>query len=752
MSPEFTTGSQPPRASRREFLREAAGLTFCLTLPGAFGAAVGGCAAEPDSPALTREFNAYVNIAPDGVITIYSPSAEMGQGTLSCLPLIVAEELDADWHLCRVALSPSLGEAYGDPLFLNQIYTVASRSVLIYFDRLRLFGAKARRVLLLNAAEFWNVPFEELRTEPSVVIHDRSGRRLAYGEIASFARIPERPPEVDLAELKDVSDFRLIGKVTERRDLEGKVDGTLQFSIDVHHPGMLHAAVARAPIHGARLGSVEVRDAREMPGVVDIIQRDHQVAVVGRSWFEAQQARARLGITWDRVGAVNGYDSDQGMLANVAAARDLARTGIPWDSAGDLASALHTAVEVFEREYRTDFMYHAGMEPLNAVVWVKDEGASAEVWAGTQAPAWTIDAVARATGVEPQAVTLHRSLMGGAFGRRSVFGMDFVEDAAWISRQLSRPVKVIWSREDDVANGYFRPMTAQRLRAGLGPGGEILGWHHRVACEDPLKHHEPRLFQAWHGIPLIAMHGSEHAAPDGSQLPYAYDLPNRLAEYIEVESGIRVYAMRGVGSLANKFAIESFVDELAMRQGVDPLAFRLKLLHRSDRARAVLNAVAETADWGRRRDGRGLGVSYGHHGESKLACMVEASVDAPSGGVTVHNVWIAADVGIAIQPENVEAQLQGGALFGLSNALMERITIREGLVQQSNFHDYPVLRMNQAPPVHVRLLRNHEPPTGVGETGTVVASAALANAFAAATGRRLNHLPFIPERVKAVLA
>lgn len=742
--PSDTDNPAAGTTSRRDFLRLTAGLTFCFGFPAALPAAL--AAAEPDGD---RQINAYVNIAPDGTVTIYSPSAEMGQGTLSSLPLIVAEELDADWSRCRVLPSPPLGDVYGDPVFLNMIYTVASRSVAVYFDRLRLFGARARRVLMMNAAEHWGVPLAELQTEPGRVVHGASGRRLGYGEIAVFAEIPPELPEIDPSELKSPAEFRLIGKVAERRDMAGKVDGSLEFSIDVRLPDMVYAAVVRPPIPGANILAVDERGARDMPGVIDILRQDQQVAVVARSWFEALNARDRVEVRWDRVGAVNDYDSERAMEGNVAAARDLSRDGFAWDSGGDAAAALNAAAEVFEREYRSDFMYHAGIEPLNAVVRVRN--GTAEVWAGTQAPPYTVETVAQMAGVAPDKVTLHRSLMGGAFGRRSVFGMDFVADAAWIARRIERPVKVVWSREDDFRYGHFRPMTAQLLRAGIGDDGTVRGWQHRVACEDPLKRFEPPLYEAWGGIPLIAMEGSGHAAMDGSPWPYAYDLPDRVAEYVAVETGLRIYAMRGVGALPNRFAIEAFIDELAERFGVDPLAYRLGLLHRSDRARAVVKTVADMAGWGRPRDGRGLGLAYSHHADSMVACVVEASVDAKQGRLRAHKVWLAADVGIAIQPGNVVDQLEGGVLFGLSNAMMERITIRDGVVQQRNFNEYDIMRMDDAPSVEVRLLHNAAHPTGVGETGTVVAPAALANAFAAVTGRRLRHLPFTPDRVREAL-
>ncbi|MBI1732775.1 MAG: xanthine dehydrogenase family protein molybdopterin-binding subunit [Gammaproteobacteria bacterium] len=746
-----TTLSAPGQA-RRRFLKQSTGLTFGLALGSLLQLSPKAGAAVRLAPARGLELNAYVHIATDGAIRIYYPAAEMGQGVMTALPVIVAEELDASWDDVRLEPSPPIGEVYGDPAFLNMIFTVATRSVNIYFDRLREFGAGARRVLIQNAAERWQVPLSELRTEPSVVIHGKSGRRLGYGEIAAFAKLPAEMPRVAPEELKKPSQFRLIGTDVFRKDLAGKIHGGLQYSIDVQVPDMVHASVARAPIADARIKSVDDTQAAGAPGVLGIHRGKHQVAVVARSSYEALNARRKLRVDWERVGPANDYDSDKALDVNVAAARDLSTPGLPWDAQGDIGPLFAAAPEIFEREYRSDYMYHAAIEPLSAVVSVSGDGSSAEVWAGTQAPAYTLDTVAKITGVAPERVTVHRMLIGGGFGRRSIYGMDFVEDAAWLAKMLKKPVKVIWTREDDMQGDYFRPMSAHLLRAALDERGGIGAWHHRVACEDPIRRFEPLLFDAWQGAPVIGMHGAEHQGQDGTPLPYCYDLPNRLAEYLEVETGMRVYAMRGVGSVANKFAIESFLDELAAETGPDPLSLRLKLLHRSERAQKVLETAAEMASWGKPRDGRALGMAYSHHGDSMIACMLEVSVEGKSGKIVPHNVWIAVDAGLVIQPDNLRAQLEGGAVFGLSNVLTEHITIKNGVAQQTNFHEYPVMRLPDAPAIHVQLIRNEAHPTSVGEIGTVVVAAAIGNAFAALTGKRLRHIPLTPDRVMQALA
>jgi isoquinoline 1-oxidoreductase beta subunit len=737
-------------SSRRQFLKQLAGITFCCSLP---LPNVSPCAATATDKGLPPPWsiNAYVNIAADGVVTIFSPAAEMGQGTLTSLPLIVAEELDADWDKCRVEPSPPVGKVYGDPLFLGMIFTVSSRSVPVYYDRLRIFGAQARRILIINAADKWGVPLQEITTNSGVLLHEPTNRLMSYGEVARFGKMPDVLPGIKQSDLKQPGDFRLIGKVRTRRDVPAKTDGSLRYSIDTDLPGMVHSAVIRPPMPGARLKSVDENSARDVAGVIDILQHEQQVAAVAENYFAALTARNRIKVAWESPERAGNYDSDAAIEVNSRAARDLSSAGFPWDSSGDIDSVFAQSVAALECEYRTDYMYHAGIEPLNAVVWVKDNGVRAEVWAGTQAPAYTIDTVAKSAGIDPENVKLHRSLLGGGFGRRSIYGMDFVEDAAWISRRFDRPVKVIWERSDDIRNGYFRPMTAQFLRAALDEQANIQGWHHRVACEDPLKRFEPLLYEGWHGIPLIAMSGAEHQGMDGKPLAYAYDLPNRLVEYVEVDAEVRIYAMRGVGSLPNCFGIESFIDELAGLKQLDPLEYRLRHLHRSERAKAVLNTAADMAGWGNPRNGRGLGLAYTHHSDSMVACAVSLSVDRSTGVIKIHDVWVAADVGIAIQPDNVVAQLEGGVVFGLSNALTERIRIINGIAQQTNFHDYRVMRMSEVPRIHVQVIGSEAPPMGVGETGTIVAAAAVANAFADLTGTRLRHMPFTSERVMAAL-
>lgn len=736
-------------ATRRKFLKQAGGLTFCLAFVQPFGfsrRAIGAVADASNTETVT--LNAYVNIAVDGTVTIINPAAEMGQGVMTALPIIVAEELDVDWNNVRIESSPPFGEVYGDPAFFDRIFTTSSRSIANYYPRLRRFGSQARQVLLQAAAERLHVPVTELSTEAGAVLHEETGRTLGYGEIAALVKAPVA--DTASVDFKPRSDYRLVGKNIARRDLPEKATGAAQYSMDARPAGLVYAAVSRAPVEGATVEAINERGARSVKGVIDVLARPESVAIAATSYPAALKARDRLDITWHEVEGMSRFDSDEAMQRHVSAVRDLSRNGFPWDVQGDISSLADKSSRFHSAEYRTDYVYHAQMEPLNAVVSVTDSGKKAEVWAGTQAPANTVDAVARTLDISPDDVSLNRSLLGGGFGRRTVPSMDFVVDAAWLSKELERPVKVVWTREDDLRSGHLKPMTAHYLRAGVDSRGNISAWQHRVASDESIKLLDRPSYEAYGKVPVTSMLGSSHRGADQGA-GAAYDLPDRLVEHIGMDTGVRLYPVRGVGATPNNFAIESFMDELAARLGVDPVVFRLRLLHNSARGRRIIETVAGMADWERERTGRALGVSYTHYVGTVAAAIAEISHDRKREKIIIHNVWIAADVGLAIQPDNVKAQLEGGIVHGLGYCLSERITIKNGLIQQRNFHDYAVPRMADAPHVRVELLSGDEEPTGVGETGSILAPAAVANAFTALTGKRLRHIPFTPGRVRKAL-
>lgn len=757
--------------TRRRFVQGAAGLTFSLAL----GPRIGFTAVtltDPDPPPAGAPY-AWVNIAVDGRITIQTPAAEMGQGSMTALPVILAEELDADWNDVVIEFSPADGMIYGDPDRGGLMLTVGSWSVASYYDRLRSYGAQMRRILMDNAARHWGVTVAELETAPSAVIHPGSGRRLGYGEIAKFAVLPEAPPEIKADDLKPRSGFRLIGSDLPRRDIDEKVDGTAAFSIDAQAPGMLYASMARPTVHGARLVSLDTDAAEKSAGVVDVLNLGDRIGVLGGSWPAAERAKQQLKIEWEAPEPGRRFDSDAAMEEHTAAARDLARSGFHWENEGDVEAAMARADIVIEREYRTAFLYHAQMEPLNGAVWCRDDG-RVEVWAGTQAPVYTVQAVAKAIGVNPAQVVLHRSYLGGGFGRRAAVDQDFVVDAALLSRRTGKPVKVIWSREDDLRWARLKPMTAQFLRAGIDRDGNIIAWHHRIASDEPLAFTDPVRFEQRRRVPVLAMLGSEQPA---------YHLPNRRAEHLMQTTGMRLAALRGTGVTPNKFASESFLDEIAEAIGSDPLSLRLKLLTHHPGATAVLKAVARMSEWDRPRRDSALGLGFCDYDGTLIACVAEVTapttppisntsspvknspvvtgtnspVIAANAGIQSHesarrrtledtgirvlHMWAAVDPGIAIQPDNVRTQVEGAMIFGLSNALTEEITIRDGVIQQSNFDEYRLLEQPDTPEILVEILQGGDRPTGIGEVGAMLMPAAVANGIKALTGKRQRQMP-----------
>ena len=516
--------------SRREFMVGAAGLTFGLLLPGCAGrTTVGSPGASLAATAGTAPaFSPWVSIGTDGTIYIQSPAVEMGQGSLTALPLIVAEELDADWSKVKIVPAPPNDALYGNPGFGGTMYTAGSNAVRSYFTPLRTFGAQVRRVLLDNAARRWNVPVAELTTGPSVVVHAKSGRRLTYGEIAAFAEIPPRAPEIKPDELKKPSEFRLIGKDVMRVDLPSKVNGTARYSIDVQVTGMLYGAIARAPVENSAPAQIDDAAARAVPGVTRLVRLPFGVGVVAETPWAAFAAKDALRITWDRKASGWGFDSDQALERYAAAARDLKTAGKPWDKVGDAAGAMDKAARVIEGEYRCDYAYHAQMEPLNSIAAVSAAGDSCEIWVGSQSQTMAVAAVAKALGIPPQKVRLHDTLLGGGFGRRGHRDEEFVVDSVLLSKEVRSPVKLMWTREDDVHNGRFRPMSAHFLRAGLDGSGRIVTWQHRVACDWVTPFMDPVRFT---GVlkenDVIAIAGSEIRT---------YDIPNRLTEQLRISS------------------------------------------------------------------------------------------------------------------------------------------------------------------------------------------------------------------------
>jgi isoquinoline 1-oxidoreductase beta subunit len=724
--------------TRREFMLCTAGLGFSVLANGSALAAQLGAGAKSSA----KTVNAWASLADDGTVYIVNPAVEMGQGSMTAIPRIIADEMDAEW--ARVVIVPAAvdDKLYGNPGFGGLMYTAGSATVRGYWDIARTYGAQVRRVLMENAAHLWNVPLSELTTEPHAVVHPKSGRRLTYGDIAKVAVLPAVAPEIKPADLKKPADYRLIGKDTMRVELPTKVNGTAQYSIDVQLPGMLYGAVLRSPVEGSSPVSVDDGAARVVPGVVRIVPLPFGVGVLAETPWAAFDGKKALRVQWDRGARGFGHDSDRAVDVYAAAARDLAKAGKVWDQAGDAPAAMQTAAKVYEAQYACDYTYHAQMEPLNSVASVSPAGDACEIWCGTQSQTMAVGAVAKALGIPREKVKLNLTLLGGGFGRRGHRDEEFVVDSVLLSREAKRPVKVLWTREDDVKNGRFRPLSVHYLRAGLDAAGRIVAWQHRVACDEITAFQDPVRYKVVGERDFLAMAGSELKT---------YDIPNRLSEQLPQVTGIRTSSLRGIGFGPNKFATEAFLDEIAVQHGIDPVALRLQLLKDTPRGQAVVREVVAMSEFRRRRPGRGLGFAFIDYSGTMVAAVAEVSVERASGAVKVHDFWLALDPGIAVHPDNVIAQSESSIVYGLGLTLTERITIKDGVVQQHNIRDYGVPRMGQLPEMHIKLVSTPNRPTGVGQMATPAVAPAVAAAIFAASGARVRHTPFLPERVRSAL-
>ena len=734
-----TIRSRPdaPLLTRRQVMVGAAGLTFAFV----------GCENAADvSPVsatnASNEMSPWVTIHADGTVNIMAPAVEMGQGSLTSLPLILAEELDADWQKVQIVRAPPIESIYGNAGFGGMMYTAGSYSVFNYYAPLRMFGAQVRQILLQNAARHWNVPLDELSTEPNTVIHTPTNRRIDYGTISSFAEVPEIAPEVSETSLKDPADFRLIGKDVMRDELPQKVDGSAQYSIDVQLPEMIYGAVLRTPVYGGSPDRVDGSQALEVDGVLAVEILPYGVGVLAETPWAAFAGKKALSVSWSHVGAGNTFNSKEGIEAFAKDARTRSRLTKAWEETGDIETALNDAARVYEREFRSDYAYHAQMEPLNAVASVSPDGDSCEIWCGTQAQFVSVTATAEALGIAPERVKLNDMLLGGGFGRRGARDQDFVIDAVLLSDRVKRPVKVMWTREDDLRNGRFHPMSASFVRAGIDAGGQLTAWHHRKASELATKSQDPVRFEAAGQTDFISMAGTEIKT---------YAIANKLSEQVAQHSGMRTIALRGIGFVHNKFVTEVLLDEIALGEGIDPVEYRLNLLHGQPRARKVIETVADMSNWGNAPEGHGQGVAYIDY-KSQLAAVVDATVNSRSGAINIHNIWVAIDCGVAVQPDNVIAQQMGCSVYGLGLALSESISMHQGTVEQTNFHNYIVPRMADAPNIEIEIVHTSNPPTGAGQMATPLIAPAISNAVAAATGVRLRHMPMTPERVLAALS
>jgi isoquinoline 1-oxidoreductase subunit beta len=661
--------------------------------------------------------NAFIKIDAEGNIILVMPQVEMGQATYTSLSMILAEELDADWSRVKFEHAPADEALYKNPM-LGMQATGNSNSVRAFWKPLRQAGAAARAMLVQAAAAQMGVAASELRTENSQVIHAGSGRTLAYAALIGAAASLQPPADPTL---KDPKDFRLIGRSLKRLDTPDKTNGRVQYGIDVLPPGVKFATIAASPVLGGKVAHVDDSKAKAVPGVRQVVVLDNLVAVVGDHMWAAKSGLEKLVITWDD--GPNGQVSTSEIWDRLRAAS--ARPGAVARQDGDPDKALGSG-DVFTQTYEMPLLAHACMEPMNCTVQVTADGA--EAWLGTQVMERVRQAVAAGANRPADKVIVHNHLLGGGFGRR--LEPDMALSAARVAAQVDGPVKVVWTREEDVRHDYFRPAYHDILAAKLD-GDRITGWTHKVTGSAVMARFAPPFFQ-------------KGVDPDGvdSAQDVPYDIVNiRVAFNREEPPGVITGFWRGVGPNNNVFAIESFIDELAQQAGKDPIAFRQANLGKTPRLRAALDLVRNKSGWGGPlgpRIGRGVAAQIAF--ASFIATVVECEVDE-HGEIRLRRVTSAVDTGAAVNPDTVVAQLQGGLIFGLTAALYGEITLERGRVQQSNFHDYRILRIDQVPPIEVHLIRNGEPPGGIGETGATASIPALRNAIYAATGVPLRRMP-----------
>jgi isoquinoline 1-oxidoreductase beta subunit len=661
--------------------------------------------------------NAFIRIDATGKITLIMPQVEMGQGIYTAIAMILAEELDAAFEQVVLEAAPPNDKLYGNPTFGIQV-TGNSNSIRAFWMPLRKAAAGARAMLVEAAAQTWKVDAASIRTENSMAIHETSGRRLSYAGLigrAGTLTVPQNPA------LKDPKNFKLVGKPLKRLDTPDKVNGKVVYGIDVIPPGVKFATLAICPVFGGKVGHVDDGKARNLRGVRQVVVLEDFVAVVADDMWSAKQGLAALNITWNEGSNAAVSTADVWRQIRAASQQEGAVAKIIGDAAKGLSEG-----ELHEAVYELPFLAHAPMEPLNCTVHVTPT--SCEVWVGIQVLSRAQAMAAKVTGLPLDKVTVHNHLIGGGFGRR--LEADFVEKAVLIAKQVDGPVKVIWTREEDIQHDVYRPVYLDRLSASLSKG-RIVGWKHRITGSSIIARWLPPAFQK--GIDIDAIDSA-------ADMPY--DIPNLRVEYVRDEPpAVPTGFWRGVGPNNNVFAIENFMDELAKKSNQDPVAFRRDLLGKAPRLKAALDLAAEKAGWGNplpARTGRGVAVQTAFG--SFIATVVQATVDE-HGAVRVQRIVAAVDTGIVVNPDTVVAQLQGGLVFGLTAALYGHISIAKGRVQQSNFHDYRMLRINEMPQIEVHLIPSGEAPGGIGETGTTAAPAALGNALFAATGIRLRRLP-----------
>ena len=709
-----------PRTTRRQFLKASAatsGLIIGFHLPGANKLAQ---AQAPQAPNLNVP-NAFLKIARDGSVTVQVKHLEFGQGVMTSLPMLVAEELECDWTNVRAELAPA-APVYAHTMFGMQI-TGGSSSVVNSWVQLRTVGAMARTMLISAAANQWKVDAAKCRAANGVV-RGPAGQKANFGALADAAAALPVPEKVAL---KDAKDFKIIGKPTRRTDAATKVNGTAKFGIDVTAkmlPNLHTAVVKHPPVFGARVGKIDASKVHGIPGVTHVVQTSNGVAVVAKTFWAANKGRDALIVEWKMEDGVKVSTEDL-----KKSYRELAATPGPVAKAGNIES-LKSAAKTVSAEYDVPYLAHATMEPLNCTVDLKKD--SCEIWVGSQLQTLDQVAAAKAAGLKPEQVKLNTMIAGGGFGRRGNPASDYLVEAVEIAKDAKVPVKTVWTREDDIKGGYYRPQFVHKVTAGLDANGKISAWDHVIVGQSIVA---GTMFE-----PMMIKGGVDATSVEGvANTPY--DIPNMQVVSHSPKSGVPVLFWRSVGHSHTAFVMETMMDDLAKSAGKDPIAFRREYLARHPRFLSVLNLLAEKSAWGSAVP-NGVGRGMAIHESFGTVCAHVADVSIVNGQIKVLRVVSAIDCGLVVNPLTVSAQVESAVVYGLSAALHGKITMKDGVVEQSNFHDYPVLRLNEMPKMEVHTVPGGSAPTGIGEPGLPPIAPAVSNAVFALTGKRLRELPF----------
>jgi isoquinoline 1-oxidoreductase beta subunit len=719
--------------SRRNFLKfgikAGTGLTLGIHLPSLVAQPVmagPGKAAEGiinDAPFMP---NAFVRIDAKNRVTVIVKHIEFGQGTFTGLPTLVAEELDAAWTQIRVEGAPANAELYNNLLWGPTQGTGGSSAIANSFEQMRKAGAAARTMLVSAAAQAWDVPVASIRVHEGIVMHEASGKRATFGELAARAAVQPVPDEV---ELKSPEQFVYIGKHVPRTDSRAKINGTAKFTQDIKLPGMLTALVMHPPYFGSKVHSFDASKAKAIKGVVDVVAVPSGVAVVAKDFWSAKKGRDTLSVKWDDTQAFK--LSSQEILAKYKRLSQI--PGLTAYQEGDAEKGMAKSKKTLEAAYEFPYLAHAAMEPMNCVVRLDDQ--ACEIWNGEQLQTPDQTTVAAVLGLKPEQIKINMLYAGGSFGRRANPNADYIVEAVLIAKAINTraPVKLVWTREDDMRAGYYRPQYYHTLKAGLDANGKLIAWQHRIVGQSIIT---GTVFES-----ALVKEGIDATSVEGAaDLPYK--IPNMTVELHSPKMGVPVQWWRSVGHTHTAFSTETFIDELAFAAGKDPVVFRRELLSDYPRHRGVMELAAEKADWGSPLPkGRGRGIAVHKSFNSFVAEVAEITLN-DNGAYSVDRVVIAVDCGLAINPDVIRAQMEGGMGYGLSAALSGAITLKGGRVEQSNFHDYTVLRIDQMPDVEVYIVDSTKAPTGVGEPGVPPIAPAVANALFAVTGQPIRTLPF----------